>query len=56
MPHRHKCAVCGAQAVASDEGDDGELIYLCAEHIPVEEVDPITGKPEQPPIHKTSGT
>lgn len=49
MPHRHKCGVCGKQAIASNEGEDGELIYLCADHLPDEEVDPFTGKLKQPP-------
>lgn len=48
MPHRHKCIVCGKQAIASNESEDGGLVYLCADHLPKDEIDPFTGKSKNP--------
>jgi hypothetical protein len=33
----HKCARCGKSAIAYQQESDGTRVFLCPEHIPIEE-------------------
>jgi hypothetical protein len=38
MPRQsHKCARCGKPAIAYQQESDGSRIFLCPDHIPIEE-------------------